>query len=401
MRARFLAGLLLLLFWSGPATAAPRAPLIVISIDGFRADYLARGQTPTLAMLARRGVHAPMHPSFPSLTYPNHYTLVTGLYPDHHGIVENTMRDSAVSSALFTMKALSAEDPRWWDGAAPLWASAQAQGLVTASAGWPGSEGLIHGRRPDYEDPWRPERPEGEIAAVALNWLDLPAAWRPAIMFLYFDAVDEAGHAHGPDSSAVNAAMHRVDAAIGTLVEGLARRHIAANIVVVSDHGMTATDNAHVETIDDWVRPAAAALVDQGVLAGFNPLPGHAVEAERALIGRHGHARCWRKQDIPARLHYGRNPRVPAIVCLADPGWQILTRAALAGRKIEVQGQHGYDPADPDMNALFVAAGPAFRHGVALPAFDNVDVYPLLAHVAGVTPMPNDGHLSDLAAALK
>lgn len=386
------------------AQAPVPVPLIVISIDAFRADYLARGITPTLAALAREGVRAAaMRPSFPSQTFSNHYTLVTGLRPDHHGLVGNAIEDKSVSPERFTKTSNSFADPRWWNGGTPLWATAGRQGKATASFGWPGSDVTIQGRRATYVDSWRADHTPAEAAAMALNWMDLPAALRPAIQFLYIDAVDEAGHSYGPDSAEVNTALRQVDAALATLVAGLKRRGLYArtNLIVLSDHGLAAMGKGQMVVLDELVDTSHFSLLYFGPSAGIVPLPGHEAEVEKALVGRHPHATCWRKSEIPAALHFGNHPRVPPIVCTAEDGWRIVTRQAVARWAKENPGDHGYAPDTPSMHALFVARGPAFKQGVVLPPFDNVDVYPLLAEISGLKPERNDGSLATFKRALK
>jgi predicted AlkP superfamily pyrophosphatase or phosphodiesterase len=396
--------LLALLLCCGPAATAPAPPLLILlSIDGFRADYLRRGLTPTLAMLAKTGVQAQgMRPSFPSLTFPNHYTLVTGLRPDHHGVVDNEMWDQDIGET-FTMSARTAGDSRWWEGGKPLWVTAAEAGRTTASAGWPGDTVAIFGRRPTYLDPWRDNRPADEAVTMALHWLDLPARYRPSLTFLYFYEVDARGHEFGPDSPELNAALARVDAAVAKLVNGLKARGLAdkVNLVITADHGMAATPADQFTVIDDLVPPALGTVRTATSLAGIDPLPGHDGDVARILLAPHPHFTCWRKSGLPGEFHYGGNARVPQFLCLNERGWRFRTRDDVAQNRNRNRGNHGYDPGDPQMAALFIGHGPDFARGVTLAAFDNVDVYPLLARITGLKPGPNDGNLADVAAALK
>lgn len=384
--------------------ATPRDTLILVSIDGFRADYLERGLTPNLAAIARAGVRAQwLQPAFPTLTFPNHWTLVTGLYPDHHGVVHNRFRDNALGKRFVYKDDRTTADPRWWGGE-PLWVGVQRHGLRSATMFWPGSNAPIGGRHPDQ---WR--RYDGDVTAdqrvdQVLAWLDAPAAERPAFVTLYFDDVDHAGHAFGPDAPELDASLQTVDRAIGRLVAGLAARDLAdrANLVIVSDHGLAATDPAHRTFIDDLLPLDHVDAVNYGIVAGFEPRPGHEAEVERALLAPHPWMTCARKADLPARLHYGTHPRVPAIVCHATHGGTITTHAYDREVGRYSRGEHGYDNTDPAMRALFVAKGPAFRDdGAVVPAFEGVDVYPLLAHVLGIRPAPNDGKLERAAAVLR
>jgi predicted AlkP superfamily pyrophosphatase or phosphodiesterase len=397
---------LLLALAAGPALAqtppkTPRpAPLtILISIDGFRSDYLQRGLTPTIAALAADGVRAQaMHPSFPSLTFPNHYTLVTGLRPDRSGIVDNNMEDPRKPGVTFSMgKADVSHDPFWWDESEPLWVTAEKAGIRTATMFWPGSDLAIRGVQPHDWKMYDKKFLADQRVDQVLAWLDRPPAERPRFVTLYFDEVDTWGHNSGPDSPEVNAALARTDAAMGRLVAGLKAKGLfaAADLVIVADHGMAPTSGERVTYLDDLLPLDDVHVVGLGPVAGLRAAPGHEDEVAKALLTPRPHLTCWRKADVPARFHYGRNPRVPPFVCLAQTGWVIGTKGHAVNK-----GAHGFDPFDPLMDALFVAHGPAFRKGTVLPAFDNVDVYPLLAALVGVKAQPNDGNLADLAPAL-
>jgi predicted AlkP superfamily pyrophosphatase or phosphodiesterase len=386
-----------------PPTTQNPSLVILVSIDGFRADYLERGLTPNIAALAAAGARAQsMRPAFPTITFPNHTTLVTGLYPDHHGIVNNTMEDAAMPGVKFTTT--TAHDARWWDGETPIWVTAQRQGLHSASEFWPGSDIPNHGILPDHVLPFDEKVPPDQRTDTVLGWMDLPPDQRPEFIMLYFDQVDGAGHAAGPDSDKVNQALRSVDQAIGRLVAGLCQRALfdRANLIILADHGMEANSPERVVYLDDIVDPKTVHVEATGVITGLRAEPGHEAAVEQALLKPHAHMQCWRKADFPPRLHYGTNPRVPALLCLAEPGWAIWTHAFIAGLKGGfVYGMHGYDPADPLMGALFVAEGPAFKQGAVHASFDNVDVYSLLTHLLAMSAEPNDGKFSDIADMLK
>jgi predicted AlkP superfamily pyrophosphatase or phosphodiesterase len=386
---------------NAPRPATTRPLTVLVSIDGFRADYLDRGLTPALSGLAARGARGAMRPSFPSKTYPNHYTLVTGLTPDHHGVVDNAMEDPAIPGVTFRLAdRATVTDRRWWDDAVPIWVTAERAGLRTANVFWPGSEAAIHGVRPTdwltFDMSWPAQRRAGQ----ALAWLDRPPAERPAFVALYFDEVDTEGHRFGPDSAQVNAAIARTDAAIGRLLAGLSARGIAANVMVVADHGMAPISDARLIFADDLLAPDAGRTMALGAFMTYVPTPGREAEVERALIRPHPHMTCWRKGEIPARYHYGSHRRAPPIFCLAQTGWEITTRKRLSARTHVNRGDHGFDPEAPEMRAVFVAAGPDIEPGVRVGDFDNVDVYPLLARLLGVRPEPHDGDLAELRAIL-
>jgi predicted AlkP superfamily pyrophosphatase or phosphodiesterase len=373
------------------------APLILISIDGYRADYFERGHSPTLAALAASGVRAQsLRPAFPTLTFPNHYTIVTGLYPDHHGIVNNRMIDPAIEKPFVYKDPASIDNPAWWGGE-PLWVSAEKQGTHAATVFWPGTDVAIEGVRPERWLHFDATLSADARVTQALAWIDLPEPQRPAFVTIYFDQVDHAGHTYGPDSPELTVALAQVDAALSHLLDGLNQRGLAesANLVIVSDHGMTPAGVDKVEVLDKTVDLRDIDLINAGVLAGLAARPGHEVEVERALLAPHDHMRCWKKSEVPGRLHYGSNPRIPPLLCLANDGWIINTQKFMDDPNHHISlGEHGYDNDDPAMRALFVAHGPAFKRGLVVPEFDNVDIYPLLAAVLGIEARPNDGNFS-------
>ncbi|WP_460813298.1 alkaline phosphatase family protein [Luteimonas pelagia] len=379
--------------------AAPPASVLLVSIDGLGAAHYEPAQMPNLARLAREGVRAEaMRPSYPSLTFPNHYTLVTGLRPDRHGIVHNTMADAGLGR--FWLGGEAVGDGRWWGGT-PVWVAAEHVDLPTAAFFWPGTEADIGGVRPTRWHAYDHGVPMATRVDTVLGWLSEPAATRPRFAALYFEHVDHAAHDHGPDSVEAGAARREVDAAIGRLLDGLAARGIddAVNVVVVSDHGMAPVPPDQVVAVEDMVDPADAELVTAGQSVGFVPKPGREGVAHAQLLGRHAHYECWEKSALPDRWQYGAHPRVPPVVCQMDEGWDALTRERLARRgDAGMRGSHGFDPALPSMQAVFFARGPAFRRGAVLPTFDNVDVYPLLMHLIGLPPAPNDGDTDALQA---
>jgi len=386
---------------STPDTEAQRASTILISIDGFRADYLDRGHSPTLSRLAVEGARASMRPSFPSNTFPNHYALATGLVPDHSGIVNNRMEAPERPGQVFTMgNRAVASDPFWWTGV-PIWVSAERQGVRTGTMFWPGSDYELHGVRPSQWVAFNQALPGEERVDTVLSWFDLPAGERPLFFTLYFDIVDTAGHRNGPDGPETNQAIALVDAQIGRLVDGLAARGLTGkvNLVVVADHGMTAISDGRIIDLDAIASQDLVRVVWDGPFAGVEPRPGQTEAAEAALLGRKEHMECWRKGELPARFKYGTNPRVPPIICRADLGWRMRTAAfpAYAGPNL---GAHGFDPAEPDMAAMFVAHGPDITRGVTLAPFDNVSVYPLLTHLLGIEGEAGDGRLADVEGAL-
>lgn len=393
-----------------PVAAEARKPVtILISIDGFRPDYLRRGVTPNIDALAKSGVESAMRPSFPSKTFPNHWAIVTGKRPDHSGITANLMEDAARPGETFTM---ASDDPFWWNGAEPIWVTAEKAGVRSATMFWPGANvawggnratawpyTLTGGTRPSDWQQFNQAVSDRQRVDAVIDWLRRPADNRPQLLTLYFDLVDTAGHQYGPDAQQTTDAVAEVDGSIGRLVAGLGALGQTANIVIVSDHGMAATSSERTIPLDKIAPLADYRVVESGPYASFIPASGREAAFEKAFLKTsHDHMQCWKKGEIPARFHYGTNARIPPYFCLAETGWSIVPTAPA---KAFVGGNHGYDNAAADMAALFVASGPGFRAGSKLPAsFDNVDVYPMLARLIGIQPVSGDGDPVALAGLL-
>lgn len=387
-----------------PPTARSTEPsVLLVSVDGLGAGMLDPAVAPRIAAMADGGVRAEwMAPSYPALTFPNHYTLVTGLRPDRHGVVHNTMEDAALGR--FTIRHAARSDERWWNDGVPVWVSAERAGVPTATYFWPGSDAVIHGTRPTRWRTYDGDVANAERVETVLGWLSEPAATRPRFVTLYFSDVDHAAHDHGPRSGQAREALASVDASIGDLLDGLRERGLAdaVDIVLVSDHGLAEVPPGHAIATDALVDPAVARAVSTGQSVGFAPLPGREAEAEARLLGAHATHECWRKDALPDDWDYGRHPRVPPIVCQMHVGWDALDPDWIEARDPDAtRGSHGYDPALPSMRAVFIASGPSFREGVVLPPIDNVDVYPLLMRLLGLPPEPNDGDGDALAALRK
>jgi len=406
MRAFLLLLSLVLGACQSPRPQPPPSPasVLLISLDGVRPDYLGRGDTPNLDRLAHDGVHAQwLIPSYPSLTFPNHYSMVTGLYPDHHGIVHNTMRDAELGRFnLGNREAVS--DGRWWGGE-PVWVTAERAGLPTATLSWPGSEAAIQGVRPTRWHVFDGERPIPRRVEMVLDWLSESDTTRPHLATLYFEHPDSAGHQHGPHSPEVRAAMREVDAAIGALVDGLHARGLLdrVNLVIVSDHGMAEVPVSQIIATEEMVPMDKAAIISAGQVIGVQPHPGQEQEVESVMLGAHAQYQCWKKGELPAHWHYGQHPRVPAIICQMHEGWDALPRRFAGQRRDsgQTRGSHGFDPNLESMRAIFIAHGPAFGRGVTIPAFENVNIQPLLLHLLGLPPMQADGELTPLLPALR
>ena len=379
---------------SVPAPDAVRAVLLV-SLDGFRADYIHRPVAVRLRALAASGVRAErMVPAFPSKTFPNHYTLVTGLRPEHHGIVANSMWDDVIGKKFTIADTLVTHDTRWWGGE-PLWVTVEKQGRRAASYFWVGSDIVIAGRLPTWWKRYDGRVPNTERAKTVLDWLAMPPDTGPSFVSIYFSDVDDAGHKYGPGAPQVDSAIARVDSIIGVLVDGIAARGLAGrvDIVVVSDHGMANLAPERVIYLDDYIDLARVEIVDITPVGAISPKPGYDAEAYTRLKAAHPHMHVYRKGEVPERFHFNTHPRITKLVTLADEGWTMTTHAYVQKNGVPQGGTHGYDNQLPSMGALFVASGPDFRQGLVVPPFQNIHVYDLLARLLQVTPAPNDGSM--------
>jgi predicted AlkP superfamily pyrophosphatase or phosphodiesterase len=388
---------------STTASASPDRVVLLVSLDGFRADYIHRPAAARLRALAASGVRAErLIPVFPSKTFPNHYTIVTGLYPEHHGIIANSMYDAVIGKQFSTSDTSVTHDPRWWGGE-PLWNTVERQGKKAASFFWVGSDIKINDRLPTWYRPYDVRVPNAVRVQAVLDWLAMPAATGPSFVSMYFNDVDDAGHKYGPVAPETDTAIARVDSLIGALVDGIAARGLRArvDVVVVSDHGMAPLAADRVIYLDDYVDLSRVTIVDGAPVGALVPAPGYEAEAYAKLKAAHPRLQVYRKGEVPARFHFNRHSRITPLITIADEGWTMTTRAIATRSGPPRGGNHGYDNSLPSMGALFVASGPSFKQGVVVPPFQNIHVYALLAGLLGVTPAPNDGSPDSTRALLR
>lgn len=404
-RLRYFLPVILLILVTNAAIAAERISdlqptVILVSIDGFRADYIDKIETPNLHSLIERGTRAKyMIPSFPTKTFPNHYTIVTGLYPAHHGIVANTIYDPE-SDAWFKMEDRAAvADAKWWGGE-PIWVTAEKQGVKAAPLAWPGALAKEMGIAPSYNMDWKDVKKVTDPVDKALSLLDLPAHERPRFLTVYFNVVDDAGHDFGPLSPELRAAVHVADDAIGSLLQGLRERGIEdrVNILVVSDHGMTPISPNRVVSLDGYLDLKNVLVVDGSPVLALRPKDGNA-QALYERAKKIPHAKAYLASNVPERWHYRENPRIAPVIVLADDGWTLASKEYVAKHPVK-NGNHGFDNKTKNMRAIFLAAGPDFQKKKLKP-FPNIDVYSLLCYLLNLTPAPNDGSLEVFKPVLK
>eukprot|EP01114_Cavostelium_apophysatum_P017585 TRINITY_DN5267_c0_g1_i2.p1 TRINITY_DN5267_c0_g1~~TRINITY_DN5267_c0_g1_i2.p1 ORF type:complete len:454 (-),score=67.43 TRINITY_DN5267_c0_g1_i2:141-1502(-) len=369
--------------------------VIMISIDSFRSVYITRNPetTKNFQSLISGGAYVPsLRPIFPSKTFPNHYTLATGLFAETHGIVSNTFYDP-VFNATFTIDSKAVGEARWWGGE-PIWVTAVKQGQRSATEFWPGSEAPIMNTRPTYWKTYDSKVSSEDRIGTILSYLELPDDKRPTFLSGYFDVVDIAGHAYGPDSKQVDDAVAVVDSAIGKLIAGLEKQKIRdkVNVILVSDHGMTAVSRERVVFIDQYVNMSLFKVVDWTPILFIIPTEGKSQEVYDALHGAHPNLTVYFKNDTDEYWNYRDNRRITPIVGVADLGWSIGTTALFNSSQTRYTGgTHGYDNRLPDMQAFLVGNGPVFKSGTILEMMVNLNVYPLLCHILGLIPAPNNG----------
>jgi predicted AlkP superfamily pyrophosphatase or phosphodiesterase len=359
--------------------------VVLVSLDGFRYDYAKLYHAEHLMALAAKGASAPegMIPSFPSVTFANHYTIVTGLYPEHHGIVGNSFYDPLRDQTYSYNKAETVTDGSWYAGT-PLWSLAEQQGMRSACYFWPGSEAEIQGERPTYYLKFDGKVANQQRVKQVLDWLKLKPERRPHFLTVYFSDADHAGHEFGPRSPEVSDAVHELDEIIGNLADGIDRLKLPVDLIVLADHGMAEYQGEflNLSRFDPDVRAHTRRV------GSFTVYPKSEVEAQSIFEALHAKSEkfiVYRRADVPAYLHYNANPRSgdPIIV---ETGPYPMGFADIGDEPFTPRGgNHGYDPRHvPEMKATFIAVGPDIKQSVRLAPFENVNVYPLIAHILGL-----------------
>lgn len=373
--------------------------VVMLSLDGFRWDYTNRVPTPNFDFIAAHGVKAAsLKPSFPTKTFPNHYTIVTGLYPDHHGIVANSFYDEA-SGREYKIPDRSAVEDGYFYGGEPIWVTAEKQGVRSASCFWVGSEADIQGKHPSYWKKYTADFTLGQSIDTVVHWLRLPEEERPHLVLFYNSEPDGTGHKMGPNSKNITEKVVEQDSLLGVFISKVSELPIAdqINFIVVSDHGMTGQSPQKTVYLSDFIKPEWFEHIEGGSpVYSFMPKPAYKAEAYRALQEME-HVKVWKRGELPTEWHYGTNPRVLDFVLVADNGWQVKPDRE---SKL-IKGNHGYDNNFKDMHAIFYAMGPVFKENYLEPTFENIQIYNLLCHILGLTPAPNDGRLETIQNMLK
>ena len=373
--------------------------VLLVSFDAFRWDYPAIFNTPNLNQLAKEGVKAKkMYSSFPTNTFPNHYSMATGLYPDHHGLINNNFYAPELNLYYKMSDRNSVENPAFYGGE-PMWNTAEKQRLKAATFYWVGSETPIEGMQPSY---WK--KYDGSVDFVArvdsvVKWFSYPKDKRPRLVNLYFEEPDATSHTFGPVSEETRRVAERLDSLLGVLRTKLSVLPIAdkINVIVVSDHGMASISPDKYINLSEMIPTRMVSSVIGGnPVSLLRPAEGK-IDSLLSLINQITGVKAWRKSELPAKWHYGTHPRIPEVVIVADSSWSIgfSTNPPLS------KGAHGYDNMNPELYSIFYAAGPAFKRNHILEELNNVDIYGIVCKILNLKPAPNDGNPDVIKKALK
>jgi alkaline phosphatase D len=373
--------------------------VVILSLDGFRWDYSEIYDTPVLDSIARNGVKAhSMIPCFPTKTFPNHYAIATGLYPEHHGIIANSFYNSEIKRVYKVSDRSAVQDSRFYEGE-PFWVTASNHEIKTASYFWIGSETKIKGKQPDI---WKPF--DGSISFEqridsVISWLQFPVTERPHFISFYYEQPDKAGHLFGPESEQTRKVVQRIDSLLGDFCLKKNRLAIADSIdlIIVSDHGMGRVTKKKSVALNEHVSPQLLESV-----YGNNPF--FLIEPKEKFkdsvfttLSNIEGIHVWNKNEVPDSLNYGENEIIPLLVICAKPGWSIYADST----QFVNGGTHGYSPYFTDMHGIFYGIGSSFRRNFTHKTFRNVEIYNLVCKLLDVKPAANDGDFSSISALIE
>ena len=371
---------------------------VILSLDGFRWDYPTKTATPALNRIARNGTKAvSLIPSFPSKTFPNHYTIATGLVPDHHGLVNNSFYDEELDKPYSLSNKNARFNPVFYGGE-PIWITAKKQGVKTASFYWVGTD--VDDMHPDVWKKYNQQTPFSERIDTIVKWLKLPLAERPRLIMAYYHEPDESGHNYGPDDKRTLKTVREMDQMVGKLYKQINELPNAdsINFIIVADHGMGAISSKRNIVLRDYIPQSWPVRIEGGTPNYNFYATGTWKDSAYVALKKAPHIRVWKPAEVPAYLNYGKNPRVGDIIVVADSAWSV----SISKPEIEsTGGTHGYDPRDTDMHAIFYAVGPDFKQNYVQPSFQNIHIYPLLAYLLGIQPAKTDGDLKKVIDMLR
>lgn len=372
--------------------------VVMLSLDAFRWDYPDMYNTPNLDSIANVGVKAKSIQScFPSKTFPNHYSMATGLHPDNHGIVLNRFSDSILGE--FKLSNRDAVSNPGFYGGEPIWVTAENQGVKSACYFWPGSEAPIKGVYPDVWKKYEEEVPFEDRLDSVISWLKKPSDIRPHLILWYMHEPDDVGHGFGPFADETKRTVEYLDSLVGVFCYKLNQLPIAdsVNIIFTADHGMGEISADRTVKLSEHINKEWISDVKGGNPVYFIQPKAEFLDSVYNSLSVIPNMKCWKKNEIPERLVYGKNVRILDLVCVADSAWSIVWDKA----SYSVGGTHGYDPFNTDMHAIFYADGPAFKENYVHPTFTNINIYPLITEILSLKPAEIDGDLEGVRGMLK
>ena len=380
--------------------------VILISLDGARWDYINRGVTPTLDSIIKNGVKAlSLQPSFPSKTFPNHYSIITGMYPQNHGIISNTIFNPNSKKTYRLGDTIEVRNSEWYLGEA-FWETAKRNGIKTASHFWPGSDINLEYRRPDIFVKYLHNMPYLERIERAISWLKLPYDERPRFITLYFDLPDTYGHKYGPNSPQVDSSMFYCDKIIGMFLHKIRQLDIkdSVDIIILSDHGMTDVSENKIINVSKILKDYKIKYLDEGPIMFVEPTnPNEIMNVYLTLKKNEKNYKVYLKNEVPEYYKFSSHPFIWNIILVADIGYSLLTDESIESmKKYFSKGNHGYDHNHLDMHGIFLAIGPSFKKNYKTGSLYNIDIYPLLCKLFNISPRSNiDGKLERIEFILK
>lgn len=381
--------------------------VILISLDGFRWDYVDRFEPPFLSNFIKTGVKAEsLISSFPSKTFPNHYTIATGMYPENHGLIGNTFY-SHKKNMMYRIRDRKAVEDGEFYGGTPIWVQASRAGMVTASYFFVGTEANIQDIKPTYYRKYDASIKNEARVQQALKWLDLPAKERPHLITLYFSDMDDIGHRFGPNADKeLKETLLLLDKNLNALYNGVKSTGLPVNMLIVSDHGMANVNKDHYIAVEDIKNDDLYTTIDNGAIVFILPKnKSQTNEIVASLKQKENHFKVYKTEDTPGFEYTPKNEDWGAIQLIPDFGYYFSSKEAIATKKKKPQtsyGVHGYDPAIKEMHGIFYANGPAFKNGHTIPPTKNIHIYPLICEILGLdVPANIDGNLKAIEAALK
>ena len=360
--------------------------VLLISFDGFRADYIDWYDTPNFDQIKLNGVKAKsLKPVFPTKTFPNHYSIATGMYVENHGLIGNQFFDKKLNEFYQTKDREKVEDKRFYGGE-PIWSTAEKQGLKTASYFWVGSEAQAGGHYPSIWKKYDQKQSFDARIDSVIKWFEKPIKNRPRLVLLYFHEPDNTGQKYGPRSKENKLMVESVDRTIGNILNKLKTLTIykKLNVILVSDHGMTEIDKTKKIVLSKYIDTKKIKMEGSGAYTLLYSDENNEIEKSYLELKQLSNIDVYKKENIPDKWRFKRHHRIKDILIVAKEGWTILKDNLEGSYYFYSKAAHGYDNDLQSMQAIFFAQGPAFKKDYTISSINNIDIYPLIAHILNI-----------------